>query len=192
MRITKVYTKTGDQGETGLAGGQRVPKDAARVEAYGTLDELNAQVGVALTAVVDPELRGHLERIQHQLFDLGGDLCVLEPDKQRFGMKPFPPEPTQWLEGILDRAAEELPPLEEFILPGGEPGAAHLHVARCVARRAERRAIELAREEQVSTHVIPYLNRLSDALFVMARLENHRRGRGDVLWKKTHKRGQQE
>lgn len=190
MRITKVYTRTGDDGDTGLAGGQRVPKDAARVEAYGTLDELNACIGVALTAVADPELRGHLERIQHQLFDLGGDLCVLEADKERFGMQPFPAEPIAWLEGVLDRATEELPPLEEFILPGGEPGAAHLHVARTVARRAERRAIELARAETVSPNVIPYLNRLSDALFVLARLENLRAGRGDVLWKKAHKRGE--
>ena len=190
MRITKVYTKTGDDGETGLAGGQRVPKDALRVEAYGTLDELNACLGVALTAVHDPELQGVLQRIQHQLFDLGGDLCVLEEDKVRFGMQPFPPEPVVWLEGLLDRATEELPPLEEFVLPGGEPGAAHLHVARCVARRAERRTIQLARAETVSPNVIPYLNRLSDALFVFARLVNLRAGRGDVLWKKAHKRGQ--
>jgi cob(I)alamin adenosyltransferase len=189
MRITKVYTRTGDEGETGLAGGQRLPKDHPRIEAFGTLDELNSVLGVALTAIVDPELRRQLTEIQHHLFDLGGDLCVLEADKQRFGMAPFPAERVDWLEEILDRAADELSPLEEFVLPGGEPGAAHLHVARCVARRAERCCIGLAREDEVSAQVIPYLNRLSDALFVMARLVNHRSGRPDVLWRKTHQPG---
>jgi cob(I)alamin adenosyltransferase len=190
MRITKVYTKTGDQGETGLAGGQRVPKDALRIEAYGTVDELNSHVGVARTLLQDPGLDADLERIQHDLFDLGGDLCVLEPDKVKFGMKPFAAERVAWLEERLDAGTAEIPPLEEFILPAGEPASAALHVARTVARRAERCCVSLAREEDVSDHVIPYLNRLSDFLFVAARLVNHRSGRGDVLWQKTHKRGQ--
>ena len=189
MRITKVYTRTGDDGQTGLAGGQRVPKDHARIEAFGTVDELNSLIGVAITRIADAELLGHLNRIQHLLFDLGGDLCVLQDDKARYGMQPFPEEPVAWLEGLLDQAAEELPPLEEFVLPGGHPGAAHLHVARTVCRRAERRCLTLVGQDpDVTPHVIPFLNRLSDALFVFARLLNHRSGEGDVLWQKTHKR----
>jgi cob(I)alamin adenosyltransferase len=189
MRITKVYTRTGDGGDTGLAGGQRVPKDHARIEAFGTVDELNSSIGVAITAIDDASIRADLERTQHLLFDLGGDLCVLQADKQRFKMSPFPEEHVTWLERLLDHAAEELPPLEEFVLPGGEPGSAHLHVARSVCRRAERRCITLQESDgDVSPQVIPFLNRLSDALFVMARLVNHRSGRGDVLWQKTHQR----
>ena len=167
-----------------MGGGQRVPKDDRRVEAYGTVDELNALVGLALTSVVDDRLRAQLEEIQHQLFDLGGDLCMLREDKERYGRPAFPGERVAWLEAILDAAAEELPPLEDFILPGGSAAAAQLHAARCVARRAERQCIALAREAEVSEQVIPYLNRLSDALFSMARLVNHRGGSGDVLWRK--------
>jgi cob(I)alamin adenosyltransferase len=190
MRITKVYTRTGDQGETGLGGGQRVTKDALRVETYGTVDELNSVVGLARAHVTDPQIDAHLEAIQHQLFDLGSDLCVLEPDKLKFGMQPFPLEHSAWLEtGVLDPANEELSPLKEFVLPAGLPAACHLHVARCVCRRAERLAVRLVREETVSPHVVIYLNRLSDALFVLARLVNKRGGTGDVLWKKTHRRG---
>jgi cob(I)alamin adenosyltransferase len=192
VRITRVYTKTGDGGETALGGGQRLAKDAARIEAYGTVDELNSTIGVARTVLGDAELDGQLEQIQHHLFDLGGDLCILAADKTKFGMQPFAGERVTWLEGLIDAGTSELPPLEEFVLPGGEPAAAHLHVARCVARRAERRCVTLASqgEGEVSEHVVPYLNRLSDALFVFARLVNHRSGRGDVLWKKSHKRGE--
>lgn len=190
MRITKVYTKTGDAGETGLGGGQRVQKDHARIEAYGTVDETNSAIGVALAHVRDPEIAGQLELVQHHLFDLGGDLCILEPDKVRFGMPAFPVDRVTWLEQVLDKASEELPPLKEFVLPGGELAAGHLHVARCVCRRAERLCVTLARAEPVSPHVVPYLNRLSDALFQLARLVNHRAGRGDVLWNKAHKRGE--
>ena len=189
MRISKVTTKTGDGGETGLGGGQRVAKDALRIEAFGTVDELNSCIGVARCVLEDQEIDGHLEVIQHHLFDLGGDLCILEPDKERFKMKPFSAEPVALLEGWIEAAVEEVPPLAEFVLPAGEPAAAQLHVARCVARRAERRCVSLAGEEVVSPQVVPYLNRLSDALFVFARLVNHRSGRGDVLWKKTSKRG---
>lgn len=192
MRITKVYTRTGDAGDTGLGGGQRVPKDAPRIEAYGTVDELNSTLGVAVAHVADAEVRATLEQVQHHLFDLGGDLCILEDDKARFGMPPFPADRVAWLEEVLDRASAEVPPLEEFVLPGGELAAAHLHVARCVCRRAERLCITLARQEPVSPNVVPYLNRLSDALFQLARLLNHRAGRGDVLWKKTYRRGEKE
>lgn len=184
MRITKVYTKTGDAGETGLGGGQRIPKDHLRIESYGTVDELNSALGVARLHVADPTLSETLERIQHQLFDLGSDLAVLGPDKKRYKMPEFPGVAVTWLEDRIDAATAELTPLEEFILPAGEPGAAHLHVARCICRRAERICVGLAREEEVSEHVIPYLNRLSDALFCFARLVNLRQGRGDVLWVK--------
>lgn len=184
MRITRVYTRTGDKGDTGLGGGQRVPKDSLRIETYGTVDELNSYLGVAVAACEDPEIRGHLEEMQHRLFDLGGDLCVLEEDQQKYGMPPFPSDQVDHLEQLMDRAQEELTPLEEFILPGGTAAAAHLHVARCVCRRAERLAVSLAREEKVSSQVVPYLNRLSDTLFVLARLANKRAGRTDVLWKK--------
>ena len=188
MRITKVYTRTGDTGETGLAGGQRVPKDGPRIEAFGTVDELNSQLGAVRCLLDDPELDGHLEAIQHHLFDVGGDLCVLAADKVRFKMKPFPAERATWLEGVIDELNGPLPELKEFVLPAGEPGAAALHVARCMTRRAERRCVTLARNDDVSAHVIPYLNRLSDALFVFARVVNVRAGRGDVLWNKTHTR----
>jgi cob(I)alamin adenosyltransferase len=189
VRITKVYTKTGDGGETGLGGGQRVPKDGTRIEAFGTVDELNSLLGVARLHVDDAELSAALEKIQHHLFDIGGDLCILAADKERFSMAPFPTEPIAWLEGLLDAGTAEIPPLKEFVLPAGTPGASHLHVARAVCRRAERVCVCLARDEEVSTNVIPYLNRLSDALFVFARLVNHRSGEGDVLWKKSHERG---
>lgn len=192
MRITKVYTKTGDAGETGLAGGQRLPKDHQRIEAYGTVDELNSALGVARLHVKDPYLSGVLERIQHQLFDLGSDLAVLGPDKVRYGMPEFSAAAVSWLELQIDAATSELPPLKEFILPAGQPGAAHLHVARCICRRAERLSVGLAREDEVSAQVIPYLNRLSDALFCFARLENLRHGTGDVLWSKAAARGEPE
>lgn len=188
MRITKVYTKTGDAGETGLGGGQRVPKDHPRIEAYGTVDELNSTIGVALEHVKDPEVAGWLTLVQHHLFDLGGDLCILDEDKARFRMAPFPAERVAWLEQVLDKVSEELPPLKEFVLPGGDLAAGHLHVARCVCRRAERLCVTLAHHEPVSPTVVPYLNRLSDALFQLARLVNKRTGRGDVLWNKQTKR----
>lgn len=189
MRITRVYTRTGDAGETGLGGGQRVPKDHPRIEAYGTVDELNSVLGVVRSQLRDPALDAQLSAIQHQLFDLGGDLCLREEDKQKFGMPPFPQAHVDALEKVLDAANAELPPLKEFILPAGEPAAGFLHIARCTCRRAERLVVGLARTEAVSPTVVPYLNRLSDALFQMARLVNIRSGRGDVLWERTHKRG---
>jgi cob(I)alamin adenosyltransferase len=181
-RITKVYTRTGDDGTTALGGGQRLAKDAPRIAAYGTVDELSAQIGVAVAAGLVPELAQALARIQNELFHLGSDLCILEEDKARRPVPVVEERHVLALEELMDRLAAELPPLENFILPGGAPGAAQLHVARTVCRRAERLVVALAREEAVGPWVVPYLNRLSDALFVMARWENQRRGARDVLW----------
>jgi len=181
-RITKVYTKTGDDGRTGLGGGQRVEKDSPRIEAYGTVDELNSQIGVALASGLCEPLAAALGSIQNDLFHLGSDLCTLEPDKERRPVPRIEQRHVAALEKVIDRLSEELPPLENFVLPGGCPGAAQLHVARTVCRRAERLVVALARLESVGTQTVPYLNRLSDALFVMARYENRKRGVADILW----------
>lgn len=181
-RITKVYTRTGDRGTTRLGGGQEVPKDSLRIETYGTVDELNSHVGVALAIGVAEDLVEELSRIQNELFHLGSDLCILEEDKERMPVPRIEEGHVQALEHLMDRLSESLEPLENFVLPGGAPAAAHLHVARTVCRRAERLLVGLSREEPVGEHTVRYLNRLSDALFVMARYENHLRGVGDVLW----------
>jgi cob(I)alamin adenosyltransferase len=181
-RITKVYTRTGDDGTTGLGGGQRVGKDTPRIEAYGTVDELNSVIGVALAAGVNEAIAEPLSGIQNELFHLGSDLCILEEDKPRLPVPRIEERHVVALEGLMDRLSEELPPLDNFILPGGAPGAAQLHVARTVCRRAERLLIALARTDAVGEWTVRYLNRLSDALFVMARHENKRRGVPDVLW----------
>jgi len=181
-RITKVYTKTGDDGRTGLGGGQRVEKDSPRIEAYGTVDELNSQIGVALASGLCEPLAAALGSIQNDLFHLGSDLCTLEPDKERRPVPRIEQRHVAALEKVIDRLSEELPPLENFVLPGGCPGAAQLHVARTVCRRAERLVVALARLESVGTQTVPYLNRLSDAPFVMARYENRKRGVADILW----------
>lgn len=181
-RITKVYTRTGDDGTTGLGRGQRVPKDSPRIEAYGTVDELNSAIGAALASGLDETLAGALRTIQNDLFHLGSDLCILEEDKARLPAPRIEERHVQTLERLMDRLSEELAPLENFILPGGAPSAAQLHLARTVCRRAERLVIALSRREQVGAYTVPYLNRLSDALFVMARYENKRRGVADVLW----------
>jgi cob(I)alamin adenosyltransferase len=181
-RITKVYTKTGDDGTTGLGGGQRVPKDSPRIEAYGTVDELASAIGVALAAGLDPTLAQALSGIQNELFHLGSDLCILEEDKARRPVPRIEKRHVDALEKLMDRLSADLAPLENFILPGGSDGAALLHVARTVCRRAERRVVALARQEPVGPWTVRYLNRLSDALFVMARWENKKRGVSDVLW----------
>ncbi|MBI3724061.1 cob(I)yrinic acid a,c-diamide adenosyltransferase [bacterium] len=186
MRITRVYTRTGDGGDTRLGGGQKVRKESLRIEAYGTVDELSSYLGVAVAACEDAEIRSILEETQHRLFDVGGDLCVLDRDKKKFGMPTFPKDEVDLLERVIDRATDELGPLEEFIIPGGSAASAHLHVARCICRRAERIVVALSRKEDVSDQVVPYLNRLSDALFVLARLANKRAGRRDVFWKRKH------
>jgi len=181
-RITKVYTRTGDAGTTALGGGQRVPKDALRIAAYGTVDELNSVVGVALASGLTEELAASLRGIQNELFHLGSDLCILEEDKARLPVPHIELRHVEALETLMDRLSAVLGPLENFILPGGTAGASHLHVARCVCRRAERELVALARAERVGEHTVRYLNRLSDALFVMARYENQQRGVADVLW----------
>ena len=181
-RITKVYTRTGDDGTTGLGGGQRVGKDSLRIDAYGTVDELNSVLGVALAVGLNETLVGALGAIQNELFHLGSDLCILEEDKAKMPVPGIEERHVVALEKLMDRLSEELPPLENFILPGGTPGAAQLHVARTVCRRAERVVIALGRQEAVGAWTVRYLNRLSDALFVMARHENKRRGAPDVLW----------
>jgi cob(I)alamin adenosyltransferase len=181
-RITKVYTRTGDDGSTGLGGGQRVGKDSPRIEAYGTVDELNSVIGVALAAGVNEAIAAPLAEIQNELFHLGSDLCILEEDKTLRAVPRIEERHVLALERLMDRLAEELSPLENFILPGGSPGASQLHVARTVCRRAERLLVALSRTEALGEWTIRYLNRLSDALFVMARHENKRRGVADVLW----------
>lgn len=181
-RITKVYTRTGDDGTTGLGGGQRVPKDSLRVAAYGTVDETSSQIGAAVAAGLVEPLLEPVQRIQNDLFHLGSDLCILEEDKARFQVPRIEARHVDFLEECMDRLSEELEPLENFILPGGTPGAALLHVARTVCRRAEREVLALSRIEQVGTFTGRYLNRLSDTLFVMARFENKLRGKTDILW----------
>jgi cob(I)alamin adenosyltransferase len=181
-RITKVYTRTGDDGTTSLGGGRRVPKDSARIDAYGTVDELNSAIGVALAEGPDSEIASPLGTIQNNLFHLGADLCIREEDKAQMPAPRIESRHIEELERLMDKLSESLPPLENFVLPGGSRGAAALHLARTICRRAERLVVALSREEAVGQFTIPYLNRLSDALFVMARFENRRRGVPDVLW----------
>ncbi|MEE8526295.1 MAG: cob(I)yrinic acid a,c-diamide adenosyltransferase [Thermoanaerobaculia bacterium] len=181
-KITKVYTRTGDDGTTGLGGGRRVAKESLRVAAYGTVDELSSFLGVALAAGLCERLVGPLTRVQNDLFHLGSDLCILEDDQQRFQVPKMEARHVEFLEKLMDELSETLEPLKNFILPGGTLGAAHLHVARAVCRRAERDAVALSRQEKIGEHVVRYLNRLSDALFVAARFENAQHGGADVLW----------
>ena len=178
-RLSKIYTRTGDDGTTGLGDGSRVPKEHARVEAYGSTDELNCVVGMVLAEEVPDRIAEPLVQIQHDLFDLGGELCVPGWTAVHAGY-------TERLEATLDHLNEELPTLQDFILPGGGRAAAHCHLARTVCRRAERTVWTLAREEDVNPEVTRYLNRLSDLFFVMARiLARHARGQ-EVLWQKGY------
>lgn len=181
-RITKVYTRTGDDGSTGLAGGKRVRKDSLRIETYGTVDETNSFIGAALAAGLNDALRGPLGRIQNELFHVGSELATPGSGKAKRPGPRVEQKHIDALEKLMDSLSEELSPLENFVMPGGTPGAAMLHVARTVCRRAERLAVALARKEKIGEFVVPYLNRLSDALFVMARHENRRRGASDILW----------
>jgi len=181
-RITKVYTRTGDDGTTGLGGGQRVSKATLRIECYGTVDELGSVVGGALAAGIEVRLAAILRRVQNELFHLGSDLCVLEEDKEEMPVPTIERKHVDALEREIDVLQKDLPPLDNFILPGGSPAAAWLHVARTVARRAERRLVGLATEEAVGAWTIAYLNRLSDLLFVMARWENRAKGVADPVW----------
>ncbi|MDH3713057.1 MAG: cob(I)yrinic acid a,c-diamide adenosyltransferase [Gammaproteobacteria bacterium] len=179
-RLSKIYTRTGDQGSTGLGDGTRVEKDSVRVAAYGTVDELNSVIGLLLSNTLADVMRRKLEEIQHDLFDLGGELCIP-------GHTVIDAPQVTALETYLDELNEELPPLKEFILPGGGPGAAACHLARAVCRRAERKVVTLARNENVSNHSLAYLNRLSDLLFVMARVLARQEGGSEVLWDRTRR-----
>ena len=180
----KIYTKTGDNGDTSLFGGGRVSKAHIRVEAYGSVDELNAVVGAA-REVVGEEADGRLELIQHDLFAMGAHLATPPLEEGRKGpvLPALPKGRVSEMEAWIDAADQELPPLRQFILPGGSPSSAALHLARTVCRRAERRVTELAATDTVAPEVIQYLNRLSDLLFVMARLANARGGEGDIEWR---------
>lgn len=181
-KLTKIYTRTGDDGTTALGSRTRVAKDSLRVSAYGTVDELNSVLGTAVAVGLAPRLASELPVIQNELFHLGSDLCFTEEDKAQYQIPEIEERHVQKLELLIDELNEAVGPLQNFILPGGTVGAAQLHVARTVCRRAEREAITLAREEGVGRWVIPYLNRLSDLLFVMARYENKERGVSEPLW----------
>ena len=179
-RLSRITTRTGDRGETGLGDGTRVPKDHARIEALGAVDELSSHLGVLLAEPLPDDVRAELLAVQHDLFDIGGELSIPGHallDAKRVGA----------LERALERWNAELPPLREFILPGGSRAAALAHVARAVCRRAERRVVRLQREATVTEAVARYLNRLSDLLFVLARTLNRATGVPDVLWDRTRR-----
>lgn len=181
----KIYTRTGDSGETALMGGGRVSKDHVRVAAYGEVDELNAVLGLVLATEPREFAAELLGPVQRDLFNIGGALATPEPERLREAQRSklvVPEERIAALEEAIDRADGELPPLRAFVLPGGTPKAAALHHARTVCRRAERAVVALARSEPVAPEIVRYLNRLSDYLFVMARLANHRAGVPDETW----------
>ncbi len=180
--LNRIYTRTGDDGTTGLGDGTRIPKSHPRILAYGSIDELNSVIGVALLANLPPWIAEHLQQIQNDLFDLGADLCVPESDQppEHPPLRATPAQ-TERLEHWIDAANERLQPLKSFILPGGSAGAAHLHHARTVCRRAEIEVLKLGEYEAINTQVQMYLNRLSDLLFVLARVCNDD-GTRDVLW----------
>ena len=180
-RLSKIYTRTGDGGETGLGDGSRVRKDSQRVVALGEVDELNSTMGVLLAESLPDKIREALEGIQHDLFDLGGDLSIP-------GRSSMSDAQVKRLEALLDGLNSALPPLKEFILPGGTRAAGLAHLARTVCRRAERSLVALARSEKVGDVARIYLNRLSDLLFVLGRILNREGGRGDVLWQQGKNR----
>ena len=175
-RLSKIYTRTGDDGSTGLGDGTRVSKTSARVEAYGCVDELNSTLGLTIAAGLPDDLAVLLADVQHQLFDLGGELCLP-------GAKTMSAADVDRLEQVMDQFNESLQPLKDFILPGGSPASAACHLARTVCRRAERRVLELAQSEDINDESLRYLNRLSDLLFVVARILNRLDDGEEVLWK---------
>jgi cob(I)alamin adenosyltransferase len=177
--LSRIYTKAGDTGETGLGDGSRVPKDARRVTAYGEVDELNAVLGLVVADT--GETSGFLQSVQNDLFDVGADLCIPPATGETAKSLRIRPEQVTRLEREIDRLNERLEPLQSFVLPGGSLVSAWLHLARTVCRRAERSVVTLMRTESVNPNVLIYLNRLSDLLFVMARVANND-GQGDVLW----------
>ena len=178
----KIYTRTGDDGTTGLLGPGRVLKCAPRVEAYGSVDELNAVLGVARVHDAHGWLAGDLEALQSRLFSLGAELAAAEPGMLA-NLERIADADVAGLERLIDRLEAELPPLKSFILPGGTPLAVQLHLARTVCRRAERRVVELQREETIEPVLVRYLNRLADLLFVMARWCNRRAGVAETEWR---------
>ena len=182
-RLTRIYTRTGDGGSTGLADGSRVPKDSPLIEAIGAVDELNCALGVLLAETLPDEIHTCLTDVQHDLFDLGGELS-------RPGHAIMTDAYVSRLEHALDGFNRNLPPLRDFILPGGSRAAALAHLARTVCRRAERRLVTLARKKSAPPSAVRYLNRLSDLLFVLARVLNRTAGRGDVLWQQGKRRTQ--
>ncbi|MET0548246.1 MAG: cob(I)yrinic acid a,c-diamide adenosyltransferase [Xanthomonas sp.] len=175
-RLSKIYTRTGDDGSTGLGDGNRVGKDSARVAAYGTVDEANSAIGVVLACPLAEDVRQLLTAIQHQLFDLGGELCIP-------GHAAIHAADIDALERHLDRYNDSLPPLQDFILPAGGEAAARCHLARTIVRRAERETVALSRQDAVRPEAVRYLNRLSDLLFVLARVLARADGHGEVLWR---------
>ena len=179
MRITKVYTKTGDDGTTGLAKGERVPKDHPRIQVLGSLDETNSVIGLVFTLKIDDRIKVILNKVQHVIFDIGGELAM--GDKSMGLVKE---EYVIELESAIDELNSDLPPLKEFIIPGGSKASAHLHHSRSVCRRTERDLIYLHQLEPVDEIFIKYLNRLSDFLFVAARVQNAKDGGGEELWEK--------
>ncbi len=182
-RLSKIYTRTGDDGSTGLGDGSRIAKDSLRVEAYGTVDEANSAIGVTLAANnVPSDVRDLLTTVQHQLFDLGGELCIP-------GHAAIFDADVEALERQMDHFNEDLPALKEFILPGGGEAAARCHLARTIVRRAERATVALSRQEAVRAEAIRYLNRLSDLLFVLSRVLARADGQGEVLWRHERRRG---
>lgn len=183
-RLTKIYTRKGDHGETSLGDGKRILKTATRVRAYGSVDELNSAIGAALAHGLCPRLDTELLSIQNELFHLGSDLCFLEEDKPKYQLPQLEMRHIKNLENLIDELGAVVGPLENFILPGGSLGAANLHVARTVCRRAEIDVHLLAQQDKIGAQVQPYLNRLSDALFMMARYENKQRGTSEQLWNK--------
>jgi len=178
----KIYTKTGDRGDTGLFGGARVSKASLRVEAYGELDELNSVIGLVRTEPFDAKVDALLAVVQSRLFDLGAELATAPDSKVSLGIPLVDEAEVERLERAIDEAESELAPLKTFVLPGGSRAAASLHLARTVCRRAERSLVLLAQSETVRDECVRYVNRLSDTLFVLARLANHRAGIADVPW----------
>ena len=182
LHYMKIYTKTGDKGDTSLFGGQRVPKDALRIEAYGTVDELNSVLGIVRADNKDGEIDEILDRIQNELFDLGADLATPRSATSK-QIKRIEARDSLYLEKKIDQLESHLKPLKSFILPGGSAVAARLHFARTVCRRAERTVVRLSRNEDIGDGIIVFLNRLSDLLFVLARYANHIGGIGETKWK---------
>ncbi|NNM86486.1 MAG: cob(I)yrinic acid a,c-diamide adenosyltransferase [Phycisphaerales bacterium] len=179
----KIYTRQGDSGQTSLFDGRRVAKNNLRIDTYGTVDELNSTLGLAIAFGKDAAINTALTHIQHQLFDLGAELATPVDSAGNTKVPHVGTAESQWLEEQIDLATAELPPLKEFILPGGQAAAAQLHVARTVCRRAERLLVTLMAQENIGPGPLMYLNRLSDYLFVIARLANHRAGAGDIPWR---------